>query len=67
MSVCECERERDVARRLKVRANIKGSLLYVAWANQRHRQCLIRHTEQFLTELCCMTESKARVAEPSLF
>ena len=23
-------------------------LLYVAWADQRHRQCCIRHTEQFL-------------------
>ena len=36
-------------------------------ANQRHCQCFIRHTEQFLTEMCCMTDSKARVAEPSLF
>ena len=42
-------------------------LLYVAWANQRHRQCFIRYTEQFLTELCCMTDSKARAAESSLF
>ena len=33
-------------------------LLYVAWADQRHRQCCIRHTEQFLTELCCMTDSE---------
>ena len=23
-------------------------LLYVAWADQRHRQCCIRHTEQIL-------------------
>ena len=23
-------------------------LLYVAWPDQRHRQCCIRHTEQFL-------------------
>ena len=23
-------------------------LLYVAWADQRYRQCCIRHTEQFL-------------------
>ena len=23
-------------------------LLYVAWADQRHHQCCIRHTEQFL-------------------
>ena len=23
-------------------------LLYVAWADQRHRQCCIRHIEQFL-------------------
>ena len=38
-------------------------------ANQRHChcQCFIRHTEQFLTEMCCMTDIKARVAEPSLF
>ena len=30
-------------------------LLYVVWANQRH---FIRHTEQFLTELCCMMDGR---------
>ena len=25
-----------------------SALLYVAWADQRHRQCCIRHTEQIL-------------------
>ena len=33
-------------------------LLYVAWADQRHRQCCICHS---------MTDGKARAAEPSLF
>ena len=33
---------------LYVGGNIGVGLLYVAWADQRHRQCCIRHTEHFL-------------------
>ena len=39
-------------------------LLYVAWADQRHRQCCIRHTEQILNGTVCMTDGKAKAAEP---
>ena len=33
---------------LYIGGNIGVGLLYVAWADQRHRQCCIRHTEHFL-------------------
>ena len=33
-----------------------SALLYFAWVTQRHHQCCIHHTEQFLNGPCCMAK-----------